>query len=420
MALAPSLSVFRHRAYTQYWFMRQSVTLARQMEAVAIGWLVYDLARETRSIKEAAFILGLVGLAQFLPVLLLSLVGGQAADRLDRRKILTVTNILRALASLALAFATTLPGPQALPTIFVVAAFLGCMHAFSPPASNALFPTLVPRAELQQAIAWNSLGFQSASIIGPAIGGLLYIFGPRVVFLTAAALLAGAAVLIAFARTPQHQPIRNVRGFAMVVEGLRYVRDNRILFGAISLDLVVVLFGGATALLPVFARDILHVGSEGLGLLRTAPAIGAAIVAFGLATRPLSRRVGFWMLIAVAIYGLAMLGFALSTFFWLSMAALAVSGAADMISVYVRQSIIQIATPDGMRGRVSSVSMIFISASNELGEFESGVAARFLGPVGAVLLGGTVAVAAALAWVRLFPPLAKADDLKALEPENLA
>jgi len=217
---------------------------------------------------------------------------------------------------------------------------------------------------------------------------------------------------------PKHVPKKQERGLAMIFEGLRYVRDNKVVLGAISLDLVVVFFGGVTALLPVFARDILQVGAEGLGLLRSAPAFGAALVAFYLAMNPFNRRVGRNMLIAVVIYGLAMLGFAFSKIFWFSMAMLAITGAADMISVYVRQSLIQIATPDAMRGRVSSVSFIFISASNELGEFESGVAARFLGPIGAVLLGGTVAVAAALSWTSLFPALSKADRYNDIAAEE--
>ena len=211
------------------------------------------------------------------------------------------------------------------------------------------------------------------------------------------------------AQTPKQQPVVGVSGLAMAIEGLRYVRDNKIVLGGISLALVVVLFGSATALLPVFARDILHVGAEGLGALRAAPAAGAAVVAFMLAMKPLSRKVGPWMMWGVAIYGVAMLAFAFSTLFWLSLLALAVSGAADMISVYVRQSLIQFATPEGMRGRVSAVSFVFISASNELGEFESGVAARFLGPVGAVVLGGVVALVSAAAWLKLFPQLSGAD-----------
>ncbi len=379
------------------------------MQAVAVAWQVYDLARETRSVGEAAFILGLVGLAQFLPVLLLSLVGGQAADRFDRKMILVVSNLGRVIASVVLVWSVFMPTAAALPTVFAMSVILGAVNAFAPAASNALYPTLVPRSDLSSAIAWNSLGYQVSSVAGPAIGGLLYALGGEIVYAVSTLMIVAAILSIATAKTPAQAPVANARGLAMMIEGLRYVRNNKVVLGAISLDLVVVFFGGATALLPVFARDILNVGADGLGLLRAAPAFGAAIVALGLALRPLERRVGAWMLWSIVVYGLATLGFGWSTTFWLSMGLLAVTGAADMISVYVRQSLIQFATPDAMRGRVASVSFIFISASNELGEFESGVAARFIGPVGAVILGGAVAVAAGLSWFRIFPAMARAD-----------
>ncbi|MFN0023098.1 MAG: MFS transporter [Parvularculaceae bacterium] len=416
MTRVPSLRVFRHRAYAQYWVMRQLLSGSRQMQAVAIGWQVYDLARETRGVGEAAFILGLVGLAQFLPVLLLSLVGGQAADRFDRKMILVASNLGRVVASLVLVASVFMPTAAALPTVFAMSVILGAVNAFAPAASNALYPTLVPRADLSAAIAWNSLGYQVSSVLGPAIGGLLYAFGGEVVYAVSTMMIVAAIVAIWTATTPKQEPVANARGVAMMIEGLRYVFDNKIVLGAISLDLVVVFFGGATALLPVFARDVLNVGAEGLGLLRAAPAFGAAIVALGLALRPIESRVGPWMLWSIVIYGLATLGFGWSKLFWLSMAMLAITGAADMISVYVRQSLIQFATPDAMRGRVAAVSFIFISASNELGEFESGVAARFLGPVGAVILGGAVAVAAGLSWFRLFPAMASANRFDGAEP----
>ena len=424
-SLAPSLAIFRHSAYARYWIMRQLVSAARQMTAVAIGWQVYDLARLTRSVEESALILGLVGLAQFAPVFLLSLVGGQAADRLDRKMILVVSNGVRAIADLALLATVFMPGDKGLPVIFAVAVVMGTVNAFTPAASNALYPQLVPRKDLPLAIAWNSLGYQGAAILGPAIGGFLFVFGAGTVYGTAFVMTVIAVGFILSAQTPKHVPDKTARGFAMAIEGLKYVRDNKIVLGAISLDLVVVFFGGAIALLPVFARDILGVGAEGLGLLRAAPAMGAALVAAGFAMRPLTRRVGKWMFASIVVYGLAMLVFGVSKAFWLSMIALAISGAADMISVYVRASLIQLATPDRMRGRVSSVSYIFISASNELGEFESGVAARFLGPIGAVLLGGVVAVGTAGLWIRLFPALWRADRIEdvdtfmSAEPERL-
>lgn len=424
MPLAPSFRVFRHRAYALYWVMRQLLSGSRQMQAVAIGWQVYDLARQTRSVEESAFVLGLVGLAQFLPVLLLSLVGGQAADRFDRKTILIVSNAGRVLAGFALMASVFMPTDEALPLVFSMAVVMGAVNAFAPAASNALYPTLVPREALASAIAWNSLGFQVSAVAGPALGGLLYAAGGEIVYAVSTAMVAGAILSIALAKTPKQEPVANARGLAMAIEGLRYVRDNRIVLGAILIDLIVVFFAGATALLPVFARDILHSGASGLGLLRAAPAFGAAIVALILALRPLDRRVGPWMLWSIIIYGVATLAFGVSKFFWLSMAMLAVTGAADMVSVYVRQALIQFATPDAMRGRVASVSFMFISASNELGEFESGVAARFLGPVGAVILGGAIAMATALAWFRVFPKMANADRFEepkilASEPERL-
>jgi MFS family permease len=425
MAIAPSLQIFRHRSYLQFWLMRVSVAAARQMEAVAIGWQVYDLARDPiesggmgLSINEAALMLGLVGLAQFVPVLMLSLIGGQAADRLNRKMILVVSNLFRLVGTVALLVTIALPAAQALPVIFSVAILLGTVNAFTPAAANALYPQLVPRAELPTAIAFNSLGFQTAKIVGPALGGLMLAAGGLgLVYGVALALILFSIVAIATAQTPAHEKLSAANGMDMVFEGIRYIGRNKTVLGAISLDLFVVFFGGVVALLPVFARDVLHVGEVGLGILVSAPAIGAVTVAFLLARRPLTRRVGSWMFWAVGIFGAATLVFGLSTLFWLSFAALIVTGAADEISVYVRASLIQLATPDEMKGRVTSVSFIFVSASNELGEFESGVAARFLGPVGAVLLGGSVAIAVALLWTRLFPDLAKADTFEGVKEQ---
>ncbi|MEL6416045.1 MAG: MFS transporter [Pseudomonadota bacterium] len=323
MALAPSFQIFRHRAYLQFWLMRVSVAAARQMQFVAIGWQVYDLARDPvdsggmgLSINEAAFMLGLVGLVQFLPVLLLSLIGGQAADRLNRKFILVVSNLFRLLGTIGLLSTLALPASQALPLIFGVAALLGVVNAFTPAAASALYPQLVPRAELPTAIAFNSLGFQTAKIAGPALGGLLLAAGGlNLVYSTAFCLIAFAIVAIATAKTPAHEKLNNARGLDMVLEGLRYIGRNKIVLGAISLDLFVVFFGGVVALLPVFARDVLQVGEAGLGFLAAAPAIGALTVAFLLARRPLERRVGAWMFWAVGIFGAATLVFGFSTLF---------------------------------------------------------------------------------------------------------
>ncbi|MBO6688503.1 MAG: MFS transporter [Henriciella sp.] len=427
MALAPSLSVFRHRAYLQFWLMRVAVAAARQMEAVAIGWQVYALARDPvvdgglgLEIPQAAFMIGLVGLAQFVPVLLFSLIGGQAADRLNRKIILVVSNIARLAGTAALIATIFLPARDALPIIFSVAVLLGFVNAFTPAAANALYPQLVPRTDLPTAIAFNSLGFQTAKIVGPALGGLfLALGGLTLVYCAAFVLISFAIISIGTAQTPKHEKLSNAKGLDMMFEGIRYIGRNKIVFGAISLDLFVVFFGGVVALLPVFARDVLHVGEAELGLLVASPAVGALTVAFLLARRPLARRVGAWMFWAVGIYGAATLVFGLSPYFWLSVCALIITGAADEISVYVRASLIQLATPDEMKGRVTSVSFIFISASNELGEFESGVAARFLGPIGAVILGGSVAIGVALLWTRIFPDLAKADTFDGVKEQSV-
>lgn len=392
--------------------------------AVAIGWQVYDLARLTRSVEEAAFVLGLVGLTQFTPVLFLSLIGGQLADRFDQKRILITASMVRLLVIAGLIVSVSMPPGLALPLVFAMAALQGCVNAFIPSASSSLFPLLVPKKDLPLAIAWNSLGFQGAAILGPALGGFLFALGVRVssdafgfiiVYAVAGILTAIAITAIAIAPTPKHLPPNNnsngAVGLKLIIEGLRYVRNNKLVLGAISLDLVVVLFAGATALLPVFARDVLHVGADGLGLMRAAPAMGAAIVAFIFAARPLTRHVGPWLFGAITVYGAAMMVFGVSNILWVSMGALAIAGGADMISVYLRDALVVLATPDQLRGRVTSVSYIFIAASNELGEFESGVAARFLGPIGAVILGGGAAMVTAGLWIKLFPDLWRADRL---------
>ncbi|MEM0985647.1 MAG: MFS transporter [Pseudomonadota bacterium] len=422
MALAPSLSVFRHTGYRRYWIMRQLISASRQMVMVALAWQVYGLARTP--VQEgglgwdesgSTFLTGLIGLAIFVPVLLFSLPGGQAADRLDKKQILITAHMIRFLAFGALLASVFLATDVALWVIFCSVTVLGVVYAFVPAASNALFPTLVPRDELPQAIAWNSLGYQAASILGPALAGVLLTVSVPLVYGLGMVMCLGATAGIASVETPPHVKQMNARGLAMVADGLRYVMSNRTVFGAISLDLVAVFFAGSVALLPVYARDILEVGPQGYGLLWSATAIGAAIVAVVLATKPLSRRVGLWMFGAVALFGVSIIVFGLSRIFWLSFAALVIHGGADMISVYVRQSLIQLATPDAMKGRVTSVSFIFIAGSNEFGEFQSGVATRFLGPVGAVILGGVVAVGAAGVWMRLFPQLARADRFNDVE-----
>ncbi|MEO0465032.1 MAG: MFS transporter [Pseudomonadota bacterium] len=416
MTLFSSASIFRHRAYLHYWVMRQLISAARQMVMVALAWQVYVLARTPIvegglgwDEKGATFLTGSIGLTIFVPVLLLSLIGGQAADRLNKKHILIAAHFVRFGAFFALLVSVTLPTMPTLILIFCVAALLGTIYAFVPAASNALFPTLVPRTELPQAIAWNSLGYQTSSILGPAFAGLLLTISLPLVYAAGMAMSLLAALAIATAKIPAHEKRQVSSGLAMIVDGLKYVASNKIVLGAISLDLVAVFFAGSVALLPVYARDILQVGPQGYGLLWSATAIGAAGVALCLAARPLTQRIGRWMFGAVAVFGVSIIVFGLSKVFWLSFIALVIHGAADMISVFVRQSLIQLATPDAMKGRVTSVSFIFIAGSNELGEFQSGVATRLLGPIGAVLFGGVVAIGVAGVWMGLFPQLARAD-----------
>lgn len=382
-------------------------------------WQIYDSARDHgQNMAEASFTLGLVGLAQFLPLLGLSLFGGQAADRYNRRLILFACVAFKSLIALSLALASQLGPEIVIPAIFAAAIAAGATNAFLPPAASALLPMLLPREELPQGIAWSSLTFQSALIVGPAVGGVLYGFGAAVPYVSAFVLLLLSAWLMFSLKTPQQEPVKDARTVGMIVEGLRYVWSNKIVLGAISLDLVVVLLAGAVALLPVFARDILHAGPGELGILRSAMGVGAAGVALWLAVSPLRRRVGLWMFGATIIFGLATIVFAQSTSLWLTAAALAIAGGVDMISVYVRSSLIQLATPDAMRGRVAAVSFVFISASNELGDFEAGLMARIFGPVSAVTIGGVAAVIASTGWTRIFPALAKADGFEPIMHEN--
>lgn len=416
----PSLAIFRHRPYAQFWAGRWFATLAVQMQLTAMGWQVYDSARaHGQTIAQSSFVLGLMGLAQFLPLLVLSLFGGQAADRYNRRWILALCLTSKAVIALGLAIASLFGPAVVIPAIFAAAIGAGATNAFLPPAASALLPMLLPREELPQGIAWSSLAFQSALIVGPAIGGILYGFGPLVPYLTAFTLLVVGVALFAFLKAPKQEPVKDARTVGLIIEGLRFVWSNKIVLGAISLDLIVVLLAGAVALLPVFARDILHAGPSELGVLRSAMGLGAAIVAMGLAVTPLRRRVGIWMFGSTIIFGLATIVFGVSHNLWLTAAALAVAGGVDMISVYVRSSLIQLATPDAMRGRVAAVSFVFISASNEFGDFESGVMARIFGPMTAVVIGGVGAVMASGAWMKLFPQLTKADGFEApLAPQT--
>jgi MFS family permease len=398
------------RDYRAFWIAKLTGTLAQMMLVVVIGWQVYDIARQTRAPAEAAFVLGMVGLAQFLPLISLTLFVGYIADRVDRRWIARSSTTLEMACAGALAV-LTLTGTMTLSSLFTIAALLGVARAFAGPSLTALAPNLVPKSLLPNAIAFNSIGWQVGAIGGPPLGGYLYAAGHAAPYL-AGTLLFAISLVSLFVIRPVPRPERTgANPLRAVVEGLAYVRRNRIVLGSISLDLFAVLLGGATALLPVYARDILGVGAEGLGHLRSAPAVGAATVAILLARRPLRTGVGVKMFVAVGIFGAATIVFGLSRELWLSLVALGLLGAADMISVYVRQTLIQLHTPDEMRGRVAAVSGLFVSASNELGEFESGVVAAAMGPVTAVVMGGLGAIAVTLVWAWYFPELRRADKL---------
>ena len=367
-------SPFQYRDYRAFWAARLASTIGNTMLVVVIGIHVYDIARRSgMSIKEASFWLGMIGIAQFLPLFLLTLVAGYVADRLDRRWIVRVFIAVEMLCAAALA-ALVWAGAMTLLPLFVVAVLLGIGRAFAGPALSAIAPNIVPPAILPSAIALNSIAWQAGAVAGPLLGGGAYALSIGLPYEASAALYAVSLACMLLIRPIPRGNAGDSHPLRAVIEGLAYVRDNKIVLGAISLDLFAVLLGGATAMLPVYARDVLHVGSEGLGALRAAPAVGAALTALILARRPLRRHVGVKMFVCVAIFGVATMVFGLSQWMWLSLVALFVLGASDMVSVYVRSSLIQLHTPDAMRGRVSAVSGLFISASNELGEFRAGLA----------------------------------------------
>jgi MFS family permease len=401
--------------FRAYWLTRLATTIAQMAMVIVIGWQVYDISRETMSIGDAAFQLGLIGLVQFVPLFLLTPVSGWVADRLDRRHVARVVVLLEMLCALIL-FTVTYAGTVTLPILFGVAALLGVARAFAGPALGALAPNLVPRDLLPRAIALSSTAWQSGAIAGPAIGGILYDITPHLPYGVSAALFAFSIVLLFRIGPVQRTTIEPGRPIQKMIEGLRYVRRNGFVLGAITLDLFAVLLGGATAMLPVYARDILHVGAQGLGPLRAAPAIGATLTAIYFSVRPIKTNVGVKMLWAVAVFGAATAVFGISTSYLLSLAMLALLGSADMFSVYIRQSLIQLHTPDEMRGRVGAASTLAISASNELGEARSGFAAAWLGPVAATVAGGVAAIIVTALWARFFPELRRARTFDLPEP----
>lgn len=404
--------------YRRYWLARFMAVFATMSMVVLLGYQLYEVARDDygMSVAEASFQLGLLGLAQFIPLFVLTPVAGLAADRFDRRHVAAFANGIDACVAAVLALATWADALN-IPILFALAAAHGAARVFVGPSMSAIAPNIVPPALLPKAIALSSIAWQTASVAGPAVGGLIYaelIWLPHAI---SAAMLGCAMVLILTVRPikAKHEgpPLKPLR---QIIEGLVYVWRERFLLGCITLDLFAVLLAGATALLPVFARDILFVGPEGLGLMRAAPALGAASVALILSFRPLSREVGVKMLWAVAAFGALTIAFAFSRSFALSLAILAMMGAVDMVSVFIRSSLVQLFTPDDRRGRVSAISGLAISASNELGEMQSGLAAAILGATGAVVFGGAGAIVVTLVWAWYFPELRRA---KSFEPAAL-
>jgi MFS family permease len=395
-----------------YQTARFCIVLATEMQSVAVGWQVYEITR--RSLD-----LGLVGLAQFLPGIIFLPFSGHAADRYHRSKVLTMGYAALAICS-ALLLTNTLRGARLVYPIYVVVGLIGIARAFTGPASRAILPLLVPEEHFQSAFAWGATFFQIATILGPAVGGLVYtIFrGPAAVY--AVAMAGGVCGAVAMARVqlaPRKRPTEPLN-WKTVFAGLHYIWREKLVLGSISLDLFAVLLGGAVALLPVYAREILKTGPWGLGLLRCAPGVGAGVMALALAYRPLGKRAGMKMLWCVAGFGVCTILFGVSHSLTLSIVALIFVGATDMVSVVVRGILIQLGTPDEMRGRVNAVDMIFIGASNELGQFESGVTAWWLGTVPAVVLGGIGALVVTALWAWMFPELRNADQLVTPDPKN--
>jgi MFS family permease len=392
-------SVFHERAYARFWLARICSTISFQVTAVAVGWQVYALTHST-------FALGMVGLVQFMPMLLLTLVVGQVADRFNRKTIISICQVVEGITLAMLAISSYWHRLHPV-GIFCAVAAIGAARAFEAPSTQALVPGLVADAQVPQAIAWSTSANQTASIVGPALGGLLYVFGPHVPYGLCACLFATAAVLSSGIVPKRPMAGKTPVTAQSIFSGIHYIRERKNILGAISLDLFVVLLGGATALLPAYARDILHTGPWGLGLLRLSPAVGALSTAVFLAHHPIRKRAGHRMFAAVMIFGVATVAFALSRNVFVSMAILCIMGAADVTSVVVRSSLVQLETPDAMRGRVSAVNSLFIGTSNQLGEFESGVTASWFGIVPATIFGGLGSILIAVIWMFLFPDLRK-------------
>jgi MFS family permease len=399
----PAPSVFRHRAFALYWFSRIASILSFHMVVVAIGWQLYELT-------GSAFDLGLIGLVQFAPILFLTPFVGHFADRYDRRLILILCQLTEAVAAVVL-IGGTLSGTLGAPVIYVAVAVLGIARAFEIPTMAAIIPSLVPRNEVQRAMAWFASANQTGQIVGPALGGVLYLLGPSAVYGITVVMWGLGSVMLALMRFEPGPRSTEPFSLASLLGGFRFVRRDRIILGTLSLDMFAVLLGGATALLPIFARDILLTGPWGLGLLRASPGLGALVMSVILARRPLTLRVGPVLFSVLTIYGLAVTCFAFSTWLPLSMAALATMGAADVVSVVIRFSLVQLRTPAQMRGRVSAVNGLFTGTSNQLGDFRAGVMGALFGAVPAVAIGGVGTILVTAIWMFLFPELRRIRSL---------
>ncbi|MEJ8570138.1 MFS transporter [Microbaculum marinum] len=396
-------NAFRNRGFLFYWIARTLSGFSTQIISVAVGWQVYDITRDP-------FDLGLVGLVQFAPALLLVLITGSVSDRFNRRLIMSICLLAEGLCAAAI-FALTLSGLVVVWPIFAVLVCFGIARAFFNPAAQSLIANIVPPEDINNAIAWNSSGWQIATITGPVAGGLLYGVLPEAAYATAFLLMVVGSALMLWVPRPAQKTLHEKASWETLIAGFRYVWHEKVVLGAISLDLFAVLLGGATALLPVYARDILDVGPWGLGLLRGGTGIGAVTVAIYLGFRPIRDQAGLLMFVFVGFFGLFTVVFGLSTIVWLSIVALILMGACDMVSVYIRETLIQLWTPDAVRGRVNAVNMVFIGASNELGEFRAGVSAALIGAVPAVVFGGIGTIAVAGIWAYAFPALRRARHL---------